>query len=68
MNSCASARGGGDHLGLGRVGAAIEDVLAHRAVQELRVLLHHADPGAQAVLRDGGDVLPVDQDAAAFGS
>ena len=54
---------GGDHLGLGGVGAAVEDVVADRAVQERRVLLHHADLRAQAFLRHVADVLPVDQDA-----
>ena len=58
---------GGEHLGLGRIGAAIEEVVAHRAVQERRLLLDHADAGAQAGLLDRADVLPVDEDAAALG-
>ena len=49
---------------LAGVGAAVEDVVAHRAVQQRGVLRHHADLRAQAVLRDVGDVLAVDQDAA----
>jgi hypothetical protein len=65
MNSCGlGAAGGGDHLGLGGVGAAVEDVVAHRAVQQRGVLRHHADVRAQAVLRDLGDVLAVDQQPA----
>ena len=65
MKSCASARlRGGHHLGLGGVGAAVEDVVAHRAVQQRGVLRDHADLRAQAVLRHVGDVLAVDQDAA----
>ena len=35
----------------------------HRAVQQRRVLRHHADRGAERILRDAGDILPVDQDA-----
>ncbi len=45
---------------------AVGDVVADRAVQQRGVLRHHADLGAQAVLRHPRDVLPVDQDAAAF--
>ncbi len=35
-------------------------------MQQRRILRHHADLRAQAVLRDVRDVLPVDQDAAAL--
>ena len=35
-------------------------------MQQRGVLRHHADLRAQAVLRDVGDVLAVDQDAARF--
>ena len=35
-------------------------------MQQRGVLRDHADLGTQAVLRDVGDVLAVDQDAAAF--
>ena len=67
MNSCASARSRGrDHVGVVRVGPAVEDVVAHRAVQQRGVLRDHADLRAQAVLRAVRDVLAVDQDAAAF--
>ena len=67
MNSCASARcGRGEHVGLARVGPAVDDVVAHRAVQQRGVLRDHADLRAQAVLRDVRDVLAVDEDAAAF--
>ena len=44
MKSCASARARRrDHLVVGGIGAAVEDVVAHRAVQQARILLHHAD-------------------------
>ena len=55
-----------DHLGVARVRAAVQDVVAHRAVQQRGVLRDHADLRAQAVLGDGGDVLAVDQDAPAL--
>ena len=54
----------GHHVGVGGVGAAVQDVVAHRAVQQRGVLRDHADRRAQTVLRDAGDVLAVDQDAA----
>ena len=54
------------HLRIVGVRAAVEDVVAHRAMQQRGVLRDHADLRAQAVLRDVGDVLPVDQDAAAL--
>ena len=53
-------------LGVGRVGPAVADVVADRAVQQRGVLRHHRDLRAQALLRDARDVLPVDQDAAAL--
>ena len=56
--------GGRDRRRLAGVGPAVEDVVAHRAVQQRGVLRHHADLRPQAVLRDVGDVLAVDQDAA----
>jgi hypothetical protein len=65
MKSCASARSAAaHHVGVAGVRAAVEDVVAHRAVQQRGVLRDHADLRAQAVLRDAGDVLAVDQDAA----
>ncbi len=54
-----------DHLGVASIGAAIEDVVAHRAVQQRGVLRDHADLRAQAVLRHVGDVLAIDPDLAA---
>ena len=51
-------------LRLAGVGTAIEDVVAHRAVQQRGILRHDADLAAQAVLRDVRDVLVVDEDAA----
>ncbi len=55
-----------DDLRLGRLRAAVADVVADRAVQQRGVLRHHRDLRAQALLRHGGDVLAVDQDAAAL--
>ncbi|MCY1182550.1 hypothetical protein D9M73_231150 [compost metagenome] len=52
-------RSGAD-LRFGRVRAAIGDVVANRAMQQRSVLGDHANGAAQAVLRDLGDVLPVD--------
>ncbi len=68
MNSCGLGALGGraDHLRVGGVGPAVDDVVAHRAVQQRGVLRHHADLRAQAVLRHVRDVLAVDQDAAAL--
>ena len=43
---------------------AVADVLHDRAMEQRDVLRHHRDRGAQALLRDARDVLPVDQDAA----
>jgi hypothetical protein len=53
MKSCASARSAAaHHVGVAGIGAAVEDVVAHRAVQQRGVLRDHADLRAQAVLRD----------------
>jgi hypothetical protein len=46
--------------------AAVADVVADRAVQQRGVLRDDRDLRAQALLRDARDILPVDQDAAAF--
>src|SRR5690606_14016139 len=48
------------------LGAAVEDVLPHRAMEERGVLRHHADLPAQAVLGHLADVLAVDLDPAAL--
>ena len=53
------------HLGIAGVPAAVADVVADGVVEQHGVLRHHADRRAQRVLRDGLDVLPVDQDLAA---
>src|SRR5216684_2929270 len=53
-------------LGLGRLRAAVADVFADRAVQQRGILRDHGDLRAQALLGDGGNVLPIDQDAAAL--
>ena len=67
MNSCACASlRGRDDLGVARARAAVADIVADRAVQQRGVLRHHRDLRAQAFLRDVGDVLAVDQDAALF--
>ena len=56
----------GDHLGVCRLRPAIADVVPHRAMQERGVLRDKPDLRAQAVLPDGGDILPVDEDAPQF--
>ena len=61
--ACAAAR---RISHVARLRPAVADVVADRAVQERGVLRHHRDLGAQALLGDLGDVLAVDQDAAAF--
>ena len=45
------------------LGARVADVLHQRAVEQRDVLRHHRNGLAQALLRDLGHVLPVDQDA-----
>ena len=52
--------GGRQQVGVRRIGTAIQNVLAHRAVQQAGVLGHHADLRPQRILRHMGDVLPVD--------
>ncbi|MNY67042.1 hypothetical protein D3C86_2045550 [compost metagenome] len=53
-------RDGGLQIGFAGIGPAVEDVVAHRAVQQRGVLSDHAYGLAQAVLRDLGDVLAID--------
>ncbi len=60
------ALSGAFNLGLRGLRRAIGDVVADRAVQQRRILGHHADMGAQAFLRHLGDVLAVDQDMPAL--
>ena len=55
-----------DDLRLARLGPAVADVVADRAVQQRGVLRHHADLRPQALLGQPGDVAAVDQDAAPF--
>src|SRR5882672_11677507 len=55
-------------LRIARAGSAIADVRGDRAMQERSVLRHHADRGAQALLRHRADVLSVDADAATIQS
>ena len=60
------ARGRLAHLGLARLGPAVADVVADRPMQQRRVLRHHRDVAAQALLGHMRDVLAVDQDATAL--
>ena len=47
MNSCALARRGGvDDLRVGRAAPAVGDVLANRAVEQERLLLHDREQAA----------------------
>src|ERR1700730_2411893 len=55
-----------DDLRVARPRPAITDVVADGAVQQGGILRHHANLRAQALLRDGCDVLAVNEDAAAF--
>ena len=54
------AFGGGKHFFVARVGAAVNDVVAHGAVQQRGVLRYQTDLGAQAFLGYVVDVLAVD--------
>ena len=54
------------HLVVGGFRLAVADIVHDRAVEQRDILRHHADGFAQAVLRDAGDVLAVEQDAAAL--
>ncbi len=53
-----------DHLGVGRLEAAVADVFHQRAVEQLRILRDHRNVAAQAVLGDVEDILAVDPDRA----
>ena len=50
-------------LGIGRVGPAVADVVAGRAVEHRGLLRDHRDLAAQALLGDLADVLAADDDA-----
>ena len=56
--------GSTEHHLFGRIGTAIDDVVAHRAVEQRSILGHNADIGAERILGDMGDVVPIDQDMA----
>ena len=58
--------GGLQHVFLSGIGAAVDDIVAHRAVQQAGVLRDQADLGAQAFLGNVFNVLPVDADLAAL--
>ena len=53
--------GGGEQLVLGGVGAAVQDVVAGRAVEQRGVLRDHAHVAAQAFLADAAHVMAVHQ-------
>ena len=55
--------GRGDHLGLGRVEAPVQDVLADRAAEQRRLLRDETDLPAQARDGDVAHVEAVDADA-----
>ncbi|KAG1318371.1 hypothetical protein G6F62_012391 [Rhizopus arrhizus] len=57
---------GSTQLFLGRIRASVQQGVADRTMQQRGVLGDHADLLAKAFLGDMGDVLVVDQDAAAF--
>ncbi len=57
---------GAPEVFFGGVGLAVTQVVPDGAVQQRGVLSDHADIRAQAFLADLGDVLPVDEDAAAL--
>src|SRR3569623_2387011 len=63
MQDMRSTRGF-EYLVAAGVGSAVGDVVVDAVVEQHGVLRHHADGGAQAVLRDLADVLAVDADAA----
>ncbi len=54
-----------DDLGLGRIGAADRDVVAHGAAEQEYVLADKGDLVAQRAARDRRDILSVDRDGAA---
>src|SRR5690606_41559695 len=55
-----------EHLLLAGIGPAVQQVLAHRAVQQRRVLGDHPDLRPEGVLLDAGDVDAVDGDPPAL--
>lgn len=57
---------GPPHLFLTGTRAAIGQVLVQRVIEQHRVLGHHTDGGAKAVLGDGADILAVDGDTPAI--
>ena len=59
--------GGLDDLGVGGVFAAVADVFADGAVEDVHLLLHDADRLPQRAQRKRADVRPVDQHPAAAG-
>ena len=60
------AFGGGNHFGVGGVGAAVNDVVAHGTVQQRGVLRHQTDLGAQAFLGYAVDVFARQRNRAAL--
>lgn len=52
------------HLGIGGVELAVSDIVAHRAVEQPRVLQHHAEHRAQVVAREVADIVAAYLDGA----
>ena len=57
---CFGTSGGLHHFFVRRVRAAVDDVVAHGAVQQAGILRYQSDLGAQAFLGNVADVLAVD--------
>ncbi len=55
-----------DHFGFAGVRPPIQNVVAHRAVQQGRILCHHGNLAAQGVLCHLRNVMAIDGDAPAF--
>ena len=60
------AFGGGNHFGVGGIGATVNDVVAHGTVQQRGVLRDQTDLGAQAFLGHAVHGLSVDRNRAAL--
>lgn len=56
--------GGLGHLLVGRIGAAVADIIGHAARKEENILLHHPDLPPQRLLRDLPHIMAVDADSA----
>ena len=56
-----------NHLRLGRLWPPIQDIFAHRAVQQTAVLADHANLTSHRILSDPRNILPVDQNPPGLG-